>query len=83
MDVLSSKIRGLGYLSDGTFSGSVARIPIDAMIALVKSFVPEDKLYEVEQKLLDQGIIGIGLEGLMIGFLKKADESFASEGGGN
>ena len=82
MDVLRSKIRELGYLSDGSFSGSVARIPVEAMIALVKSFIPGDNLKEVENKLRARGIVASDLEGLVMGFLKKAGESFASEAGG-
>ena len=82
MDVLRSKIRELGYLSEGSFSVSVARIPVEAMIALVKSFVPGDNLKEVESKLRARGIVAFDLEGLLMGFLKKAGESFASEAGG-
>jgi hypothetical protein len=64
MDVLTDKIRELGYLSDGSFSGSVARIPDGAMIALVKSIIPEYNLKEVERKLRAQGIVASDLEGL-------------------
>jgi hypothetical protein len=55
---------------------------VEAMIAFVKSFNPGDKLKEVESKLRACGIFASDLEGLVMGFLKKAGKSIASEAGG-
>lgn len=82
MDILRSNIRDLGFISNGTFSDSLARIPLNALAALIKTYIPEDRRSEVESNLNKQGIEGITLEGLIIGFLKKFGQSLADETGG-
>jgi len=39
MDRLRQRIRKLGFISDGNFSGSLARIPADALVALVEALM--------------------------------------------
>jgi len=71
MNMLRSRIRKLGFLSDGSFSGSIAGIPVNAVAALVKEFTPSARRSELEKHLRNNGIVGNSLEGLLVGFLKK------------
>ena len=43
MDRLRHRIRQLGFLSDGSFSGSIARIKRPALAALISSLIPESE----------------------------------------
>lgn len=81
MDVLRNKIRKLGYLSDGSFSGSVARLPLKALAALVISYIPESEREKTERQLRKQGIEGGNLAGLIVGLLKKFGQSAAGAAG--
>ena len=59
MDRLRQRIRKLGFISDGTFSGSVARIPGDALAALVEALIP---LSVVEKKAALKKLQAAGYE---------------------
>ena len=81
MDALRQKVRKLGYQSDGSFSGSVARIPLKALAALIIAYIPESEKSKVEKQLRKNGIEGEGLQGLLLGLLKKFGQS-ATEAAG-
>lgn len=81
MDVLRSRIRKLGYLSDGSFSGSVARVPIKAVAALVIHYLDDSERIVADKQLRSQDIPGSDLHSLVIGFLRKLGESAAGAAG--
>lgn len=67
MDRLRQRIRKLGFISDGTFSGSLARIPGDALVALVEALMPSSDTQKKSmlKKLRDAGYEGEDLASII------------------
>lgn len=81
MDALRQRIRALGYVSDGSYSGSIARIQIPAMAALVKGLIPEAERNEVLAQLKRQGMPGDDLQSVLTGLLRKMGMKLAGHVG--
>ena len=81
MDYFRKRIRDLGYLSDGSFSGTVARLREDAVTDLVYALVPESKREQVEEKLLESGISNGSLEHFLRASLGKIGTKIAGPTG--
>src|SRR5690606_8662028 len=54
MDALRYRIRQLGFLSDGSFAGSIARLPQRALSALIEDLVPPNERKSVTARLRRQ-----------------------------
>lgn len=65
MDRLRQRVRKLGFISDGTFSGSVARLPGDALAALVEALMPEGQKKTTLKKLNAAGYEGKDLASII------------------
>lgn len=65
MDTLRQRIRSLGHVSDGSFSGSVAKFPVKALSALIVDLIAEEVRTAIRKKLKAQGIQGDDLTGLI------------------
>jgi hypothetical protein len=81
MDRLRHRIRQLGHLSDGSFSGSVARIKRQALAALIESLIPKANQASVINKLTAKGYQGNDVRALVTGVLRKAGSKVAGEVG--
>lgn len=65
MDRLRRRVRSYGYLSDGSFSGSIAKIPEGALIRLIEELIPEERQREIQQRLLEAGMPDTSVAGLV------------------
>jgi len=81
VDHLRSKIRNLGYSSDGSFSPSLVKLPLRAFTALVEDSIPEDKRNRVKQKLIEAGAPDNSLRGALQGALKQVGKKIAQDAG--
>jgi hypothetical protein len=80
MDRFRQRVRKLGFISDGTFSGSVARIPGDALVALVEALMP---MPEAQKKSTIKKLHAAGYEGKdFASIIKRVAISAASTVGG-
>lgn len=82
MDFLRQRVRKANYLSDGSFSGSIAKLPVDALIALVAELMPKGEQPKVMKKLRERGVRGNDLPSLVgaaIGQLGKRVAGHAGE----
>lgn len=77
MDALRHRIRQLGFLSDGSFAGSIARLPQRALAALIEDLVPPADRKSVAARLRRQGIEGDDLHSLILGLIKTAGRAAA------
>ncbi len=77
MDRLRSRVRELGFISNGSFSGSTARISANALEALIESLIPNDKKDVILKKLKKQGFPDKSIKGLLRAFLLKAGSKVA------
>jgi hypothetical protein len=79
MDRLRHRVRQLGFLSDGSFSGSVARIKRAALAALVESIIPEADRTAVIEGLKRVGYQGADACSIISAMLKKAGMKVAGD----
>lgn len=81
MDRLRKRIRSLGFLSDGFFSGTVAKVPEGALVSLVAELIPNHLRVEVTRQLIKQGLPDTSLAGLIKSMLAKAGTKLAGDVG--
>jgi len=81
MDSLRQRIRRLGHISDGSFSGSLAKVSVSAFGALVADLVPDDRQAAIKTRLREQGIAGDDLPGLISGALGRFGKQVAGATG--
>lgn len=65
MDSLRQRVRQLGFISDGSFSGSIAKVPTAALAALVTDLIPSADQTAIKDKLRAQGIQGDDLASMI------------------
>jgi hypothetical protein len=82
MDRLRHRIRQLGFLSDGSFSGSIARIKRPALAALISSLIPETEQQIVTKELIRAGYQGTDIQAIITAMLKKVGSKIAGDVGG-
>jgi hypothetical protein len=56
LDHLRSKLRDLGFASDGSFSPSLVKVTVRGFAALVESYIPEGKKEQLKKKLIAAGV---------------------------
>jgi hypothetical protein len=81
MDLLKSKIRKLGFISDGSFSASIAKIQLECLSSLIESLIPEENKNEIILKLKGNHLKGELLKGLISGALAGIGKKIAGETG--
>lgn len=77
MDCLRQRIRKLGFFSDGSFSGSVAKVSSRALAALIAELIPKENRTAVNKQLRQHGVSGDDLPGLVCGALSALGKSAA------
>jgi hypothetical protein len=82
MDRLRRRVRQLGFLSDGSFSGSVARVPEAALIALVQNLISQDGQRAIMRDLHRQVVSENTFPGILIGALQVDGRRLVGEAGG-
>ncbi len=81
MDRLRYRVRQLGFLSEGSFSRSVARVKRPALAALVESIIPEAERIVVIEGLKRVGCQGVDARSVISSMLKKVGTKVAGEVG--
>lgn len=81
MDRLRKRIRSYGYLSDGSFSGSIAKIPEAALLRLVADLIPADKKVEIDKRLIEAGMADLTVPGAIKAMLGKVAKQALGEVG--
>ena len=82
MDRLRARVRFLGFISDGTFSGGLAKVPEEALTALVESLMPAKQKAAVLNAMKKQGLTDTSLQGVLKGALSRVGSRVAAEAGG-
>ncbi len=83
MDRLRKKVRDYGFLSDGSFSGSIAKVPENALLKLVEDLIPHELKKTIQKQLVQAGMSDRSLQGVLKGFLSHASKTVAGEVGEN
>jgi len=79
MDRLRSKVRSLGYLSDGWFSGSVANVPERAILVLLSDLVDNKSMEAVRKQFVHLGLTDTSFTGDARDVLKRYARQFAGQ----
>ena len=83
MDRLRKRVRSYGYLSDGTFSGSIAKIPEGALLRLLEELIPEEQKQEIRKQLIKAGLPDSTIAGVLKAMLVASGKTVAGEVGGD
>ncbi|AJQ96227.1 hypothetical protein [Gynuella sunshinyii] len=80
-DHLRSKIQKLGYVSDGSFSPSLIKLGLDAISALIESYLSDQEKNQLTAILVEAGAPDTSFSGIIKATLKKAAAKVASDSG--
>jgi len=80
-DHLRAKVQFLGHISDGSFSPSIVRLPLDAVVALIEHYIPQNQRTPVKVALVAAGAPDASLKGVLKAVLKKIAGKVASDTG--
>lgn len=80
-DHLRSKVQALGHVSDGSFSPSIVKLPLDAVVALIEHYIPKDQHDPVKDALIAAGAPDTSFKGVLKAVLKKVAGKVASDTG--
>ena len=80
-DHLREKVQKLGHVSDGSFSPSIVKLPLDAIAALIELFIPERERLPVKQALIAAGAPDASFRGVVKAVLKRVAAKVASDTG--
>ena len=81
MDLLKNKVRKLGFISDGSFSSSIAKIQLECLSSLIESLISEENKKEIIQKLKGYPLKGELLKGLISAALSGIGKKVAGDTG--
>ncbi len=76
-----SKVQKLGYVSDGSFSPSIVKLGLDAVAALIESYLTERERDDVKGALVAAGAPDISFKGVIKATFKKLAGKVASDTG--
>ncbi|GAB4174092.1 MAG: hypothetical protein Tsb0017_11600 [Geothermobacteraceae bacterium] len=80
-DHLRAKVQKLGYVSDGSFSPSIVKLGLDAISALIESYLSDEEKSKVKDALVAAGAPDTSLKGVLKATFKKVASKVASESG--
>lgn len=80
-DHLRAKVQKLGYVSDGSFSPSLIKLGLDAIAALIESYLSDEEQDKVKKALIAAGAPDKSFRGVLKATLKKVSGKIASDTG--
>lgn len=80
-DHLRAKVQKLGYVSDGSFSPCIVKLGLDAISALIESYLSDEEKIKVKNALVAAGAPDTSLKGVLKATFKKVASKVASESG--
>lgn len=80
-DHLKDRLQRLGHASDGSFSPTLVTLKLEALVALLQSFVAEQDQDTLRQALIKAGAPNTSFTGLLTAGLKKLGAKLAEEAG--
>lgn len=80
-DHLRAKVQKLGYVSDGSFSPSLIKLGLDAIAALIESYLSDEEKDKVKKALIAAGAPDTSFKGVIKATLKKVSAKIAADTG--
>lgn len=80
-DHLRAKVRGLGFVTDGSFSPSVVKLPLAAIVALMDAYIEEHEKPRIQRVLVAAGAPDSSFKGVLKAVVYKIAQRVAAETG--
>jgi len=80
-DHLRSKIQKLEFISDSSFSPSIVKLPLIAIVAVIEDYLSKEERDNVKDDLIKAGAPDTSLQGILKSTLKIAAKKLASDTG--
>lgn len=80
-DHLRAKVKELGYLSDGSFSPSIVKLPLKAVTAIIESYLTDTEKKNIKKVLVRAGVPDGSFGGILKAVIKKAASKVAADTG--
>ena len=80
-DHLRAKVQKLGYVSDGSFSPSIIKLGLNAITALIESYLSAQEKDDIKAALVAAGAPDTSFTGILKATLKKVARKVASDSG--
>lgn len=80
-DHLRAKVASLGYVSDGSFSPNLVKLPLDAIVALIDNVLSDNQKELARAALIEAGAPDGSFKGILKGALNKFASKLANEAG--
>jgi hypothetical protein len=80
-DHLRSKVQKLGYVSDGSFSPSIIKLGLDAITALIESYLSTQEKDDIKAALVAAGAPDTSFTGVLKATFKRVASKVASDTG--
>ncbi|EPC6136417.1 hypothetical protein CGT72_15695 [Vibrio cholerae] len=80
-DHLRSKVQKLGYVSDGSFSPSIIKLGLDAITALIESYLSSQQKDDIKAALVAAGAPDTSFKGILKATFKMVASKVASDTG--
>ena len=81
LDRLKSRVRSLGHVSDGSFAAGVAKLPGEALSALVEDLIPKDARDAIYRTMVKKGLTDRSLRGVVVSVLTQSAMKVAGHAG--
>lgn len=81
-DHIRNKVKKLGFVSDGSFSPSIVKLPLGAFTALIEENLGEEGKNAARQALVEAGAPDTSFKGVVKAVAQKLGTKIASDAGG-
>lgn len=79
MDRLRKRVRNYGFLSDGSFSGAIAKVPEGALVRLMEDLISDEHKADIRRQLVKAGMPDRTVAGVIKAMLSTAAKKAAGE----
>lgn len=80
-DHLRAKIRSLGFVSDGSFSPTIVKLPLEAIGALIEEYLGKKEIEKVRRELISAGAPDTSFTGVLRAVARKLASKVATDSG--
>lgn len=80
-DHLRAKVQALGYITDGSFSPTLVKLPLDAIVALIEHYLTKEQCAAVKRALVAAGAPDGSFKGVVKALLRKVGAKIAADTG--
>ena len=81
LDHIKSKVKTLGFLTDGSFSPGIVKLSLNAFVALMDFYINKENQKNIKKALIKAGAPDNSFKNIMKGILKQLGKQLAQDAG--